>query len=128
MPRGTVLLAERDEALRSAHRLALQGAGYRVVEAGAGEDVIRLAHQTPPSVVVMQCSLSGVSGLRAAEVLKDEPGMRSVPILLLGTEEEELREAREAGCDAYLSAICRPGWLLREVQWLTRSAERRGRA
>lgn len=116
-----ILLVEPDQQTRVVNRVVLQRAGYPVVEACTGEEAIWKVHQEHPSVIVMECSAPGVSGLRAAEVLKSDPELRHIPILLLGSspDADEERRARSAGCDAYLADPCSPSVVLEAVRELT---------
>jgi CheY-like chemotaxis protein len=122
--RHPILLVEPDQQTRVVHRMVLQRAGYAVVEACTGEEAVWKVHQAHPSVIVMECSAPGVSGLRAAEVLKSDPKLRHIPILLLGSspDADEERQARSAGCNAYLAEPCTPSVVLEAVRELT-SAE-----
>lgn len=87
------------------HRKLLRHAGHTVVRARTGEEAIWKVHREHPCLVVVSCAVPGVSGIRAAEVLKGDSVLRAVPVLLLGTpdgRDEEAARAREAGCDRYL--------------------------
>jgi CheY-like chemotaxis protein len=127
MMRDPVLLVEPDEQRRSFDRWVLERAGYSVVEARTGEEAIWTVCRERPCTVVMECSVPGVSGLRAAEVLKGEPELRHVPILLLASagDADEKRRAHAAGCDAYLAEPRSPDALLEAVRRLTGSERTR---
>lgn len=101
-----VLLASASEERRGSLRDALESAGFSVCEAITGEAAIWSVCREHPAALVMDCSLPGVTGLRAAEVLKDEPALRDIPILLLGCagDPQERERAQDAGCDAFLAA------------------------
>jgi CheY-like chemotaxis protein len=124
-----VLLVESDEERRSMHRTALEHAGYPVVEARTGEEAIWTVCRERPCAVVMECSVPGVSGLRAAEVLKGEPEFRNIPVLLLasaGSADEE-RRAHEIHCDLYLGEPRSGDAVLAAVRRLTEGREERPR-
>lgn len=130
-PRGdgpVVVLAHAHEERRAIYAMVLRHAGFQVLEAEAGEEVIRLACAWGPHAVVMAVALRGVDGLRAAEVLAEHPVTHHIPVLLLGAAEDEALEARvrDAGCTSYLLAPCAPGRLLEEVQRCVPTAVRGG--
>lgn len=113
-----ILLVEPDEESRIMFREALQRAGYPVVEARTGEEAICAVFRNHPCAIVMECSVPGVSGLRATEVLKEESEFRKLPILLLGSERDadEERRAHEARCDLYLPRPSSPKPMLEAIQ------------
>ncbi len=80
-PRGTetVLLAEDEEAARAIVRIALQAQGYTVLEAGDGEDGVRLCreHRGPIHLLVTDVVMPKISGRRLAEqVVRMRPGTK----------------------------------------------------
>lgn len=100
----TVLLAD-DHALvrRGFRRLLEDDAGIVVVgEAGDGEEAIRLATSLRPQVVVMDCAMSGTSGLAATRRILDS--VEDVAILMLSMHSEEtlVRQAIDAGACGYV--------------------------
>jgi two-component system cell cycle response regulator DivK len=98
------------------------------VEARTGEEAIWAICRDRPCAIVMECSVPGVSGLRAAEVLKGEPELEHIPILLLASagDAEEERRAREAQCDLYMAEPDRLDSVLEALQWLSDPERTRG--
>jgi CheY-like chemotaxis protein len=120
----SVLLATGSDGRRSSLRDALERAGFAVAEALTGEAAIWSVCREHPAALVMDCTLPGVPGLRAAEVLKEEPALRGIPILLLGSggAPEERERALDAGCDHFLAEAEDPGEVLEAVRRLTEPA------
>jgi CheY-like chemotaxis protein len=83
----------------------LEAAGFVVYQARTAEDGMQLAFNHQPDVLLMDISLPGMDGLRAARILKSDPRTRIIPIIALtahamkGDEENAL----QSGCDGYLS-------------------------
>lgn len=113
-----VVVADTNHASRAVFAMLLQRAGYPVVEADRGEEVIRLAHAARPRAIVMTTMLGGVSGLRALEVLKDDPVTAWIPVVVTSStcSEDHEHRVRVAGCAAYLLKPCPPRRLLAEVE------------
>jgi len=77
----TVLLVEDEEALRGMIREALEGAGYRVVEAGTPRQALAIAesHQGNIHMMLTDVVMPGMSGRDLAERLKPlRPGVAVV--------------------------------------------------
>ena len=75
--RQTVLLAEDDEVLRHAARLALEQAGYQIIEAGDGVEALKVAEQNNLiSIVVTDVVMPRRSGPQlVAELRPRIPGL-----------------------------------------------------
>jgi len=81
LPRGveTVLLAEDEEAVRSLAREVLRGAGYTVLEAGNGEEALRVAgsHPGPIHLLLTDVIMPRLGGPELARRLQPlRPDMR----------------------------------------------------
>jgi len=97
----TVLLADDHSLVRRGFRRMLEDdpAIEVVGEAGDGEEVIALASQLGPRVIVMDCAMPKTSGLDATRrILAASPG---VAILMLSMHTEQT-QALEAGARGYI--------------------------
>ncbi len=75
----TVFVVEDEEAVRKLARSILVGHGYRVLEAGSGEEALRLAatHEGPIDILVTDIVLPGINGRKTAEeLLRDRPALK----------------------------------------------------
>ncbi len=107
---AAVLLAESEPQSRSALERRLAAAGFAVFGAAAGREVLTLAEQASPDLVVVGHELPDASGAELCRVLREgEPGRRwnrDVPVIVLGgsgSDTIERVKAFERGCDDYLS-------------------------
>lgn len=99
-----VLLADDHTLVRAGLRGLLQGiAGVDVVgEAGDGQEVLRLAGELHPDVVLLDVGMPGLNGLdAAAQLMKTDDRMR-ILILSMHSAEEYVLRALRAGCAGYL--------------------------
>lgn len=80
--RGERLLVVDDEAdIRRTVAELLQDQGYRVVTAASGEEGLKLLAAEPPAMVLLDCSMPGMSGLEVARRARHAfPGL---PILFI---------------------------------------------
>jgi PAS domain S-box-containing protein len=129
---STILLIDDREPNRYAVSRILQKAGFAVLEAGTGEDGMRLA-AVRPDLVILDVNLPDVSGLEVCKQLKANPATAAVPILHLSASlvgSEARSEGLESGADGYLTYPLEPRELVATVEALlrVRRAEREVRA
>jgi two-component system alkaline phosphatase synthesis response regulator PhoP len=114
----TILIAEDSIEQRSLYAAILQGAGYRVLEAGDGEEAVATARRERPGLVLMDVTMPGTSGWNAVRALKQDPETIGVPIIvvtgLAGSWDRDASIA--AGADEYLAKPVPPARLLEEVR------------
>lgn len=124
-PAPLALVVDSDADARCIATSALALAGYRTLAGHSGEEGIRLALEQRPHLILTELRLHGVDGVRAIEVLRDDPRTASVPILVVTTHADPQTQARAraAGCSAYLVKPCPPRRLL-EAAALLRATPR----
>jgi CheY-like chemotaxis protein len=101
--------------------------GFRVAEAATGPEALERAFALIPDVILMDLSLPGLDGWEATRRLKSDARTRHVPVVALTGHvlADCSREAREAGCDAFLTKPCMPEALVSEVRRVLADAPRR---
>lgn len=92
--------------------------GFRVAEAATGREAIDRGFALLPDVILMDLSLPELDGWEATRQLKNDPRTRHIPIVALTGHAlaDHSREAREAGCDAFLTKPCLPEVLVVEIR------------
>jgi protein-histidine pros-kinase len=71
--------------------------GYAVTNAANGEQALALALQEHPDVVLMDLGLPGMSGIEAAQILKQNPKTREMPVIAVSGRPRHLWEETAAG-------------------------------
>ena len=83
----------------------LEPEGYEFQTAETAEQGLRLVALGPPALILMDLHLPGMTGYEATRALKADPATATIPVVALTAQamrgDEE--QAREAGCDAYLT-------------------------
>jgi DNA-binding NarL/FixJ family response regulator len=99
-----VLLADDHTLVRAGLRGLLSGiAGVEVVgEAEDGHEVLRLASELHPDIVLLDVGMPGLNGLDAAAQLVKVDDRTRVLILSMHSAEEYVLRALRAGCAGYL--------------------------
>ncbi len=99
-----ILLVEDNQMIREAFSFLLQEYGYRVVEAGTGEEALSIAGTTSPDLVLMDLGLPDIGGLEVTRRMKADPATSgSAIVALTGRALEADQEACfSAGCTGFL--------------------------
>ncbi|HLF99888.1 MAG TPA: response regulator [Acidimicrobiia bacterium] len=101
---GSVLVVDDEEDLRILLRLELEAEGARVWEASSGAEAIDILATTTVDVMLLDLALPDMDGFEVLERLGergDLPRMRVI-VVSAHADENRVRRARAAGCDAYL--------------------------
>ena len=100
----TVLVVEDEPAQREVLSYNFEAEGFRVAQAGNGEEALMLVDESPPDVIVLDWMLPNVSGIEVCRRLKMRPETRGVPIIMLSARSEEVDRVRglETGADDYM--------------------------
>ena len=99
-----VLVVEDEDALATVLRYNLEKEGYRVAVSADGEEALMLIDEGLPDLIVLDWMLPSVSGIEICRRLRQRPGARNVPILMLTARAEESDRIRglDTGADDYL--------------------------
>ncbi|MFO1187011.1 MAG: response regulator, partial [Alphaproteobacteria bacterium] len=94
--KGTILLVEDEDAVRSFAVRALKARGYEVMEAPSGEDALELMRRRgkPVDLLVSDVVMPGMDGPSLAKRLREEFGQQKV-ILISGYAEDAIRKNME---------------------------------
>ncbi|MEX2374549.1 MAG: response regulator [Dehalococcoidia bacterium] len=115
----TILIVEDNYDNRAIYAVALQSAGYRVLEALNGAEGVRLADGCLPDLIIMDLSMPVMDGWEAISELKENPRTADIPVLALSAHvvvDGDYRRSREAGFAAYLTKPIEPRRVLEEIQ------------
>ena len=112
-----ILYVEDDRSTREGYVAYLESCGYEVKATGNGRDVLALAHQNVPAVIVLDLGLKDVDGWEVARQLKADPATADVPIVAFtgASLPHERISAMRAGCDRVLNKPCAPSALVDEI-------------
>jgi len=82
----------------------------------SGSELIRMAHELEPDVVVMEVVLAGMDGLEVLQQLSELPVRPRILVLSSYTRGKIVEEAAARGADYYLSKPCRPSVVCERVR------------
>ena len=99
-----ILFVEDESALQKALTDILTQAGYKVVSALDGEIGLRLAESEKPDLILLDIILPRLDGFEVLKKLKENPGLKEIPVIVLTNLEkmEDVERAIELGAKTYL--------------------------
>src|SRR5689334_12084363 len=99
----TVLVADDDMDNRAIAKIVLEAAGYKILVAANGLEVLDLAAKEKPDLILLDLSMPRMNGWEAAKRLRQMPDMDHTPILAFTAHAlaGEALKAKVAGCDDY---------------------------
>ena len=117
---ASVLVVEDETAMNDLIRSELEAEGHVVRQAHDGATALRMVHEQPPQLVILDWMLPGLDGLSVCRQLREEYLM---PIIMLTARSDEVDRVLglEVGADDYL---VKP-FGVRELLARTRAALRR---
>jgi CheY-like chemotaxis protein len=120
MMNRTILIVDDDPSIRRLIAATLEDvSGYRMTEAGDGQEALERARATQPAIIFLDIEMPRLNGIEACRRLRSEPSTADATIVMLtGSDEESERDARAAGADLFLTKPFSPLHLLRLVDRL----------
>jgi two-component system KDP operon response regulator KdpE len=117
-----VLLVEDEPQMRRFLRVALEGSGYRYLEAPTGEEGLALAVQYRPDVILLDLGLPDMDGLALMMRLRE---WSQTPVIVISARGQETDKvgALDVGADDYLTKPFGTSELLARIRVALRHAE-----
>lgn len=99
-----ILVVDDSLSVRQMVRTTLEEGGYETTEARDGEEAIERFRSSPADLVITDLTMPRVDGIELIKELRQEPGCRFLPIIMLTTEsnEEKKQEGKKAGVSGWL--------------------------
>jgi DNA-binding response OmpR family regulator len=104
--RKTILIVEDRPEIRKLVTMALRTLPYEVIEADSGEAGLKKVVELRPDLVLLDVMMPGhLDGLSVCRAIKGNPELAAIPVVMVSalTQASDLKLAREAGADDYLT-------------------------
>jgi two-component system cell cycle response regulator DivK len=113
-----ILVVEDTEDNRQILRDVLSDAGYDLIEAGDGEEGVRMAAEFQPDLVLMDIQLPLVDGYEATRRIKADPVSRHIPVIAVTSYAlaQDEKKAIAVGCSGYVAKPFSPRALLAKIR------------
>ena len=120
--RPLVLVVEDEAALATMLRYNLEKQGYRVEEAGDGQEALTLIAETTPDLVLLDWMLPTLSGIEVCRQIRRRQETRNLPVIMVTarSEDQDAVRALNTGADDYISKPFSMEALLARVRALLR--------
>ena len=97
-----ILLVEDEESIRSFLKINLQRNGFKVIEAGSGEEGLKKAFLENPDIAILDVMLPGIDGFEVCNKLRsDSPKMGIIMLTAKGQDIDKIM-GLEYGADDYI--------------------------
>ncbi|NIZ00345.1 phosphate regulon transcriptional regulator PhoB [Thalassospira lucentensis] len=118
----TVLIVEDEAAIVTMLRYNLEREGMQVVEAGDGDEALKIMAETHVDLVLLDWMLPVMSGIEVCRQIRRKPESRDLPVIMVTARGEEGDRIRglDTGADDYVTKPFAIGELLARIRALLR--------
>ena len=101
----TVLVVEDNELNKKLFHDLLEAHGIDTIETDNGNEVLDLAREHNPDLILMDIQLPEVSGLEVTKWLKSDEELKKIPVIAVTAfaMKGDEQKIREGGCEDYIS-------------------------
>ena len=119
-----VLVVEDEAALATMLRYNLEKQGFRVEEAGDGQEALNLIAETTPDLVLLDWMLPTLSGIEVCRQIRRRHETRNLPVIMVSarTEDQDAVRGLNTGADDYITKPFNMDALLARMRALLRRA------
>jgi two-component system cell cycle response regulator DivK len=99
-----ILIVEDNEKNLKLVRDVLQVKGYETLEAGTGEEGLKIAREKKPALILMDIQLPGMSGIEALKALRAAPATAGIPVIAITASvmQQDRQQIMSAGFDGFV--------------------------
>jgi len=116
----TILTVDDSRTMRDMLAMALNDAGFNVVQAVDGEDGLAVldAHSADVDVIITDINMPKLDGFGFIERVREDGAFRATPILVLTTESDQAKKdrARRAGATGWIVKPFHPDRLVEAIR------------
>lgn len=126
-PQPRVLVADDDPSIREVLELILSDDGYEVISAGNGHDLVRLAQERAPCLILVDLMMPLMDGYEAIRQMRNDTRTAHIPMLILTSRarSSDVVIGFESGADDYIAKPFDISELLARVRSHLRRATQR---
>jgi two-component system response regulator MtrA len=115
-----ILVADDDVDIRELVEFKLSTLGHDVIVVSDGAAAVEACQAQRPDLAVLDVMMPGVSGLEAIRVIRADPALADLPVILLTAraQESDVETGFDSGADDYITKPFSPRELASRVQAL----------
>jgi CheY-like chemotaxis protein len=91
-----VLLVDDDEQAREGYKACCELAGFEAETAADAESAIARIRGRRPDVIVMDYSMPGMNGIELLNVIRENPALRRIPVIMVSGRDRDLQSVHGA--------------------------------
>jgi len=113
----TILIADDDPNMVNVLGIRLIATGYNVIAAYDGIQIIELARQEKPDLIILDIKMPCKNGYSVFQDLRESVSTRSIPIVFFPTlpSEQAQEKATQLGADGFVSKSADPDEILTKI-------------
>ncbi len=113
----TILVVDDSVSLRQVVKIALESAGYSVLEAGNGKEALDRLDGTKIHLIISDVNMPIMDGLTFVKQAKQKPAYKFTPVIMLTTEAgaDMKAQGKAAGAKAWVVKPFEPKTMLNAV-------------
>ncbi|WRH66835.1 MAG: PleD family two-component system response regulator [Planktothrix sp. GU0601_MAG3] len=126
-----ILIVDDEKTLRLVLRRSMEREGYRLREAGTGEECLKICQEFLPDIILLDAMMPGIDGFTCCHELKNLLGENCPPILMITVLEDQASVdlAFQVGATDYITKpihwavlrqrvrrILQSGWVMEELK------------
>jgi two-component system response regulator MtrA len=115
-----IVVADDDVDIRELVEFKLSTMGHDIVAVGDGAAAIEACRAQLPDLCVLDVMMPGVSGLDAIRIIRSDPDLLELPVILLTAraQESDVNMGFDSGADDYITKPFSPRELAARVEAL----------
>jgi DNA-binding response OmpR family regulator len=99
---GRVMIFDDDTDLLEVCSIVLKTKNYIVIGINKCTDIVQEVKSFSPNVILMDNWIPDVGGVKATQLLKNHPELKSIPVIFFSADDQVEDLAMEAGAEFYL--------------------------
>jgi diguanylate cyclase (GGDEF)-like protein len=121
-----ILVADDDPDIRDVLNLTLAEENYEVIEAGDGEEALKIINAKPLDLVLLDYKMPKLDGRQVCRLVKRDLLLRHLPVIMVTGKGEisDKIDGIDAGADDYIVKPFEPKELLARIRMILRRTER----
>ena len=121
-----ILIVDDDPDIRDVLKLTLSEENYEIIEADNGEDALKIVHNNPPDLILLDYKIPKIDGREVCRRIKKDLLLRHLPIIMVTGKGDinDKVDGIDAGADDYVVKPFEPKELLARIRMILRHTER----
>ncbi len=99
---GRVMIFDDDTDLLEVCSIVLKSKNYNVIGLNKCSDIVHEVKSFSPNVILMDNWIPDIGGVKATQLLKSNPELKSIPVIFFSANDRVEDLALEAGAEFYL--------------------------